>query len=132
MRARQDRISNEVARLGSVGAGRWRLRSAWWRRRRRRGTFRRLAGGGDRANGWWRILTCDGARVSFPVGANHADTTVTSIAKNEGAAPAAHAGARRRGVHILITPHGGAFAMLAEVAIPVEQRNLADNEQLLP
>lgn len=76
------------------------------------------------------VSHADGARVSFPAGALHADTTV-SIAKNgEGAPPLPPMLVPAGAVHS-ITPHGGAFAMLAEVAIPVEQRNLADNEQLL-
>ncbi len=76
------------------------------------------------------VRHADGASVTFPPKALEAATTVRIAKNGEGAPPLPPMLVPAGAVHA-ITPHGGGFAMLAEVAIPVDQRSLADNEQLL-
>ena len=72
----------------------------------------------------------DGAQVVFPKDALRGETTVR-IAKDSTGAPPLPAGAAPAGAVYMITPHGGSFAVHAEVSIPVEITEIADNQQLL-
>ena len=71
-----------------------------------------------------------GARVVFPKDALRSETSVR-IAKDSTGAPPLPAGATPAGAVFSITPHGAAFAVHAEVSIPVEITEVADNQQLL-
>ncbi|MEP7302711.1 MAG: beta-propeller fold lactonase family protein [Caldimonas sp.] len=72
----------------------------------------------------------DGAQVVFPKDALRGETTVR-IAKDSTGAPPLPAGAAPAGAVYMITPHGETFAVHAEVSIPVEVTDIADNQQLL-
>lgn len=72
----------------------------------------------------------DGAQVSFPPDALERSVTVR-IAKDGTGAPSLPPVAEAAGAVYAITPHGGNFAMYAQVSIPVSRANLEDNEQLL-
>jgi YVTN family beta-propeller protein len=76
------------------------------------------------------VLAENGAQIVFPKDALHTDTTVR-IAKDSTGAPPLPPGATAAGAVYTITPHGGAFAVHAEVTIPVEMTQIADNQQLL-
>ena len=71
-----------------------------------------------------------GAHVVFPKDALRSETTVR-IAKDSTGAPPLPAGATPAGAVFSITPHGEAFAVHAEVSIPVQITEIADNQQLL-
>ena len=72
----------------------------------------------------------DGAQVVFPRDALRNETTVR-IAKDSTGAPPLPPAATAAGAVYTITPHGEAFAVHAEVSIPVEITEIADNQQLL-
>ncbi|MEO8154465.1 MAG: immunoglobulin domain-containing protein [Rhizobacter sp.] len=72
----------------------------------------------------------DGAQVVFPKDALRSETTVR-IAKDSTGAPTLPAGAAPAGAVYMITPHGETFAVHAEVSIPVDVADIADNQQLL-
>ena len=76
------------------------------------------------------VLSEDGAQVVFPPKALSVDVTVR-IAKDSTGAPPLPAAAFAAGAVYAVTPHGGDFAVHAEVVIPVDQTSFADNEQLL-
>lgn len=77
-----------------------------------------------------RVATDDGAAVIFPARALAADVQV-ALRKESTGAPPLPPQAQAAGPVYTITPHGGGFDVHAEVVIPVERSQVADNEQLL-
>ena len=76
------------------------------------------------------VVRGEGAEVSFPAKALATDVTVR-VAKDSNGAPPLPPAATAAGAVYLITPHGGALGMHAEVSIPVERAEIGPDEQLL-
>lgn len=76
------------------------------------------------------VRSDDGAEVSFPPGALTAATTIRVARDGTGAPPLPPAAAAAGAIYA-ITPHGGAFDTHVEVAIPIEPRAFAADEQLV-
>ncbi len=76
------------------------------------------------------LRTDDGAEVDFPANALAGELAVR-IAKDGTGAPPLPETVTPAGAVYALTPHGGDFAAHVEIAIPVERRELAANEQLL-
>lgn len=77
-----------------------------------------------------RVSLDDGAEVVFAPKALAADVAVTITRDSTGAPPLPPA-TQAAGAVYTITPHGGSFNVHAEVSIPVDRTQFADNEQLL-
>ena len=76
------------------------------------------------------VVRGEGAEVRFPAKALASDVTVR-VAKNSNGAPPLPPAATAAGAVYLITPHGGALGVHAEVSIPVERAEISADEQLL-
>lgn len=76
------------------------------------------------------VVRGEGAEVRFPAKALATDVTVR-VAKDSNGAPPLPPAAAAAGAVYLVTPHGGALGMHAEVSIPVERAEIGPDEQLL-